>query len=95
MRVFLQFCAAIAVLMLAQAARAEDFPARPVKILVGAPAGGTTDTMARAIADPMAAAIARMPPSPAPFAPSGLIGEGSSSMRKTRMFGKSGAVGIR
>ena len=57
MRVFLQFCAAIAVLMLAQAARAEDFPARPVKILVGAPAGGTTDTMARAIADPMAAAL--------------------------------------
>ena len=57
MRVFLQFCAAIAVLMLAQAARAEDFPARPVKILVGAPAGGTTDRMARAIADPMAAAL--------------------------------------
>jgi len=56
-RVFLQFCAAIAVLMLAQAARAEDFPARPVKILVGAPAGGTTDRMARAIADPMAAAL--------------------------------------
>jgi len=56
-RVFLQFCAAIAVLMLAQAARAEDFPARPVKILVGAAAGGTTDTMARAIADPMAAAL--------------------------------------
>jgi len=56
-RVFLQFCAAIAVLMLAQAARAEDFPARPIKILVGAPAGGTTDTMARAIADPMAAAL--------------------------------------
>jgi tripartite-type tricarboxylate transporter receptor subunit TctC len=43
--------------MLAQAARAEDFPARPIKILVGAPAGGTTDTMARAIADPMAAAL--------------------------------------
>jgi len=56
-RVFLQFCAAIAVLMLAQTARAEDFPARPIKILVGAPAGGTTDTMARAIADPMAAAL--------------------------------------
>jgi len=55
--VFSQFCAAIAVLMLAQVARAEDFPARPIKILVGAPAGGTTDTMARAIADPMAAAL--------------------------------------
>lgn len=54
---FSQFCAAIAVLVLLQAARAEDFPARPIKILVGAPAGGTTDTMARAIADPMAAAL--------------------------------------
>jgi tripartite-type tricarboxylate transporter receptor subunit TctC len=51
------FFAAIAVLMLMPAARAEDFPARPIKILVGAPAGGTTDTMARAIADPMAAAL--------------------------------------
>jgi tripartite-type tricarboxylate transporter receptor subunit TctC len=51
------FYAAIAVLALLQAAQAEDFPARPIKILVGAPAGGTTDTMARAIADPMAAAL--------------------------------------
>jgi len=51
------FFAVIAVLMLMPAARAEDFPARPIKILVGAPAGGTTDMMARAIADPMAAAL--------------------------------------
>jgi tripartite-type tricarboxylate transporter receptor subunit TctC len=36
---------------------ADDYPARPVKLLVGAPAGGTTDTIARAIADPMAAAL--------------------------------------
>jgi tripartite-type tricarboxylate transporter receptor subunit TctC len=56
-RKFSQFCAAIAVLALVQAARAEDFLARPIKILVGAPAGGTTDMMARAIADPMAAAL--------------------------------------
>ena len=56
-RLFSQICAAIAVLMSLQMARAEDFPARPIKILVGAPAGGTTDTMARAIADPMAAAL--------------------------------------
>jgi tripartite-type tricarboxylate transporter receptor subunit TctC len=55
-RVFSPFCAAIG-LILVQAAHAEDFPARPIKILVGAPAGGTTDTMARAIADPMAAAL--------------------------------------
>ena len=56
-RLFSQLCAAIAVLMSLQMARAEDFPARPIKILVGAPAGGTTYTMARAIADPMAAAL--------------------------------------
>ena len=34
-------------------ALAEDFPARPIKILVGAPAGGTTDTIARALAEPL------------------------------------------
>ena len=51
------FYVAIAVLALLQTAYAEDFPARPIKILVGAPAGGTTDTMARAIADPIAAAL--------------------------------------
>ena len=56
-RLFSQLCAAIAVLMSLQMARAEDFPTRPIRILVGAPAGGTTDTMARAIADPMAAAL--------------------------------------
>jgi tripartite-type tricarboxylate transporter receptor subunit TctC len=56
-RLISRFCAALAVLVLAQAGRAEDFPARPIKILVGAPAGGTSDTMARAIADPMAAAL--------------------------------------
>jgi tripartite-type tricarboxylate transporter receptor subunit TctC len=52
-----RFFAAISVLLLVQAARAEDFPAHPIRILVGAPAGGTTDTMARAIAEPMAAAL--------------------------------------
>jgi tripartite-type tricarboxylate transporter receptor subunit TctC len=52
-----RFLAVISVLLLVQAAHAEDFPARPIKILVGAPAGGTTDTMARAIAEPMSAAL--------------------------------------
>jgi tripartite-type tricarboxylate transporter receptor subunit TctC len=52
-----RFFAVISVLLLAQAAHGEDFPAHPVKILVGATPGGTTDTMARAIADPMATAL--------------------------------------
>jgi len=53
------FFAAIAILSLSMAhgLHAEDYPARPVKLLVGAPAGGTTDTIARAIAEPMAAAL--------------------------------------
>ena len=51
------FYAVIAALALLQTAHGEGFPARPIKILVGAPAGGTTDTMARAIANPMAAAL--------------------------------------
>ena len=52
------FFAAIVVLSLSiPALRAEDYPARPIKLLVGAPAGGTTDTIARFIAEPMAAAL--------------------------------------
>jgi len=49
---------AIAVLSLSMhAARAEDYPARPIKLVVGAPAGGTTDTIARFISEPMSAAL--------------------------------------
>ena len=40
-----------------QRGHADDYPARPIKLLVGAPAGGTTDTIARAIADPLATAL--------------------------------------
>ena len=40
-------------------ARADDYPSRPIKLLVGAPPGGTTDTIARAIAPPIAAALER------------------------------------
>lgn len=38
-------------------AQASDYPTKPVKILVGASPGGTTDTMARAIANEMAPAL--------------------------------------
>src|SRR5215813_11837037 len=39
------------------AASAQDYPSRPIKILVGASPGGTTDTMARAIANPLSATL--------------------------------------
>jgi tripartite-type tricarboxylate transporter receptor subunit TctC len=40
-------------------ARAEDLPTKPVRLLVGASPGGTTDTMARAIAQPLLALLSR------------------------------------
>jgi tripartite-type tricarboxylate transporter receptor subunit TctC len=40
------------------AARADDYPSRPIKLLVGASPGGTTDTMARAIAQPLSVLLA-------------------------------------
>jgi tripartite-type tricarboxylate transporter receptor subunit TctC len=42
-------------LLLPGASGAADYPVRPIRLLVGASAGGTTDTMARAIAEPLAA----------------------------------------
>ena len=48
----------LAALCLASAAaRADDYPSRPIKLLVGASAGGTTDTMARAIAQPLSKSL--------------------------------------
>jgi tripartite-type tricarboxylate transporter receptor subunit TctC len=59
LRIALHLLAAVAVLSVSitYASRAEDYPARPIKLVVGAPAGGTTDTIARFIAEPMAAAL--------------------------------------
>jgi tripartite-type tricarboxylate transporter receptor subunit TctC len=40
-------------LLLVGPSSAADYPSRPIKLLVGASAGGTTDTMARMIAEPL------------------------------------------
>jgi tripartite-type tricarboxylate transporter receptor subunit TctC len=40
-------------------AQAENYPSRPIKLLVGAPPGGTTDTIARAIAQPLSTSLGR------------------------------------
>jgi tripartite-type tricarboxylate transporter receptor subunit TctC len=44
--------------LLAMPAIAQDYPVRPIKLLVGASPGGTTDTMARAIARPLSVSLA-------------------------------------
>jgi tripartite-type tricarboxylate transporter receptor subunit TctC len=45
--------------LLAFPAFADDYPSRPITLLVGASAGGTTDTMARAIAQPLTKSLGR------------------------------------
>src|SRR5204862_3576911 len=58
---------------------------------------GSTPSGASAAATALAMtpATGMMPPSPAPLAPSGLVGEGFSSSATARMVGKSLAVGSR
>lgn len=47
------------VLLQASFSRAEEFPSKPIKLLVGASAGGTTDTMARLIAPPLSVSLGK------------------------------------
>src|SRR5690349_19248019 len=49
--------AAFVIVSSASRARTSDYPSKLVRILVGAPAGGTTDTMARAVANELAPAL--------------------------------------
>ncbi len=51
------WAAALLLALLPLAAGAQTYPAKPVKLLVGASAGGTTDTLARGIAPGMTAAL--------------------------------------
>src|SRR6476619_5800906 len=53
------FALAVASLLLAlpPGAQADNYPSRPIKLLVGASAGATTDTMARAIAQPLSVSL--------------------------------------
>jgi tripartite-type tricarboxylate transporter receptor subunit TctC len=44
------YCALLASLLLSCAAFAQDYPAKPINLLVGYPAGGTTDLPVRALA---------------------------------------------
>jgi len=48
---------ACALLLATQRATAEEYPSRPIKLFVGASAGGTTDTIARALADAITPAL--------------------------------------
>jgi tripartite-type tricarboxylate transporter receptor subunit TctC len=49
--------AAVAVLSFAAAAHAQDFPKHPITMIVPFAAGGTSDVIARAVADQMSAAL--------------------------------------
>lgn len=60
-RLSLRTRAALALLLasLPFAAQGDEYPSKPIKLLVGASAGGTTDTMARAIAQPLSVSLGK------------------------------------
>lgn len=49
----IQFSVALAILALSRTVSAQSFPTKPIRLLVGASSGGTTDTLARSIAAEM------------------------------------------
>src|SRR5260221_9220671 len=57
MTTFRQATILVALFAFSLPAQGQDYPTRPIKLVVGAPAGGTTDTLARAIGPAMAAAL--------------------------------------
>lgn len=57
MRGSLRFAALLAALLCAGAAHAEDYPARPLRILIPASPGGTTDLLARLFAAKLSEAL--------------------------------------
>jgi tripartite-type tricarboxylate transporter receptor subunit TctC len=48
---------AIGALACAPVGRAQSFPSKPIKVLIGVPAGGTQDVLTRAIADSVRASL--------------------------------------
>jgi tripartite-type tricarboxylate transporter receptor subunit TctC len=55
-RIFIAVCAALA-LAGAQAAQAQDYPTRPVRVVIAFPPGGPTDFVGRLVTDKMSAAL--------------------------------------
>src|SRR5262249_39398712 len=51
------FCALVAALLFVALARADDFPKRPITMIVPFAAGGTSDVIARTVADQMSVAL--------------------------------------
>src|SRR5476649_1186632 len=56
-RVLAALWLAAAVAVVAQSARAEDYPTRPITLIVPFPPGGSTTVMARNVADKMSTAL--------------------------------------